>query len=611
MEQNCDHRSFLRDHGDSICFLLALVLAFFFSWHVIGASVDPKVDGLGYTLRGFALYGYLHTGQWTPFWKLLNSPCQSVCPLHYLPFFLLPQGLAGVGSYILFLNLTTYLLLAYAIVKLCQVVQRPEWAPAIFLLCSVNNLALDDTYAFYLDMEFIALGMLVIAWQMEAWRGERVSRSVLASVGLGLLFAMKPANALIFLALFVLSEIGFAVGNRYFFPSILDRRQGPKALRRHWGWFTLGLVPCLGLVLSCGGAQSILFIIQNNEVATDVVPLSCTGLVRFLYFPLCLSFYYHVLALVGLLLVAYFVRWKSIDRDGLARFPAGLFVPVALAYLVFGEFFSFGMLVKTMRSLLPMLPLLWLGFFWWGERRRLSAGLMTLVAVGYTSLAFAQLILSPYQRLDILAADFYQLSRESWTQGPVFWDNGTTGRRFVQDKVCDLFREDPPPPGIICVISQPLQVQLIWRLTADDLLHGQAPRYQIRRMFNPTGAYYNQSLVGADLIFLFTYHLKITTEGCWPQTMALLDYGKSEWCDKEGLARLRVAPPLMGEPLGYGLYFSHPLTEAQVDQLIQSAAFGPIAKVDGNGSAPIEGIHFSTVEARHLLEAWWQKRMGK
>jgi hypothetical protein len=71
-------RDALREHSCGICFLMAAVITLILSQRTILAAVCPAGDGQGYALRGFALYGYLHTGQWAHFWDLLRRPNQSI-----------------------------------------------------------------------------------------------------------------------------------------------------------------------------------------------------------------------------------------------------------------------------------------------------------------------------------------------------------------------------------------------------------------------------------------------------------------------------------------------------------------------------------------------------
>jgi hypothetical protein len=239
----------LRTRSHGICLAIGATVAAILSLHMAFAPLIPVADGEGYAMRTFALYGFLHTGQWSEFWRLLSRPVQSVLPLHDLVFFLLPPSLAGAVSYLTIQNFATYLLLAMAVHKMATVLSRPEWAPAVLLLCCVNNVALIDFYAFFLDMIFFALGLWTIACQMEAWRDKRGLSSVLAGLSLALLFWTKPANALIFLATFLLSELIRIVLTRNL-PAGFARHVAGVAFgftrftNRRWPWPMAGYSAC-------------------------------------------------------------------------------------------------------------------------------------------------------------------------------------------------------------------------------------------------------------------------------------------------------------------------------------------------------------------------------
>jgi hypothetical protein len=587
---------------------MALVIAAILSLHTVLAPVIPIADGQGYAMRAFALYGYLHTGQWDNFGKLLESPSQSIIPIHYLLFFICPRAIAGVAGYGVAQNITTYLLLAYAVFKLSQLFNRPEWAPAIFLLCAVNNVALTDFYAFYMDGEFLSLGLLVIVLQMKAWSGKRVLFSILSGIGLGLLFWMKPANALIFLATYILSELchgGYALLSC---KTHISRRECIMNLCRHWGCQNLGFIPLLYGALISGGAQTILQLIDHNEIHESATPLACENLLRLFYFPLCLSVYYHVILLGGLLAAAFFLlnRRMSPVKNQEDLVSVHLFIPVALSYLILGEFFSFWMLVKPMRSLLLMLPLFWLAFCWLWEKRRLRIELLLLVAVVYASLAFSQKALNLLGAKGPLVEDNYQLSMSSWTEMPSAWHRGFDLDQFV----CDRISRDLPPSGTICVNSIELRNSLAWRLGIKDFLLGKTPRYEVRNIFNYKAEYFDKSLVGANFVVLITFFPVQSSRLAWLESMSMLNYGNGEWCVNNNWAQISEMPSIQEEPIGYEFIFQQPLTEAQVDKVDKSALFAKDARVESNGDDSFYGPHFSRAEGWRLLKTWFNKRFN-
>jgi len=598
-------KNILLDHGQGLCFLLATTIALLLSERTITIPISPAEDGQGYAIRGFTLYGYMHSGQWAQFWTLLRHPNQSICPLHYLPFFAIPQALAGIAAYTLSQNLVVYLLLAAATFKLCQTLDRAEWAPAIFLLCAANNLALTDYYFFYLDMEFFAAGLFAVACQLAAWREASASKSILSGLALGLPFWIKPANALIFIAVFALSEIIRAAGNLLACKAPADRSRSLAASAHHWICQGVGFIPLLVLALYCGGAQSILQLIQSNEINNTTTPLNCEFLLRLFYFPLCLSYFYHVLLLGSILLAVFLLgknRMVTEDRET-AAFAARLFLPLIFAYIVWGAFFSFWMQAKAIRSLLPMLPLFWIALFWLIERRRLRTDLLFLVAGMYAFTAFSQKAFDLLGTKSSYVDDTYQLNLDSWMQMPSPWHEG--GFNMA---IADGLSKNPPPPGIICTNSIELQKDLTWRLNSGDLLLGKPPRYDVHLIFIFNGTYLNRTFVGAHLIVFKRWGPQ--SDKVRDESLDMLQYGIDEWVTKQHCAKPGELTDTAGEPICYLFLFPSPLTQAQVDSANKSKPFSNMAQENDDGSVPVSGHHFSRAEAWNLIKTWLSKRFG-
>jgi hypothetical protein len=600
-------RAALRKHSRIVCFLLAASIALVLSQRTILKSIPPSADGQGYTIRTFALYGYLHTGQWSSFWHLLTHPYQSVFPLHYLPFLALPSMLAGAPTYILTLDLTAYFLLAAGVFKLCQALERKEWAPAVFLLCGVNNVALTDYFHFYMDMEFFALSACVTALQVVAWRSTKSRDGFISGLTLRLLFWMKPANALILLAVFILCEVFRAANELFLRKATRDQRQCLLELLLHWGYQALGFLPVLGAALFCGGAQTILQLIHNNEISNTTTPLQNEYLLRLFYFPLCLAFFYNVLLLGVLFLAAFLVGkfWKRAEEHGAGDFPGHLFIPLAVAILVWGLFFSFWVQAKGMRSLLPMLPVCWIALFWLLEKWRLRADLLFYIASAYALLAFSQKAFDLLGTTNSYVDDTYQLTSKSWTEMPSPWlpiaDTNTA--------MCDSLTKYTPPPGIICVNSSELQKALTWRLNAQDLLLGKKPSYDVHIFFVYNGHYLNRAFIGTHMI-VFKMLTASAQSVIHVESLDLIQYGIDEWVTKQHCALPGMLNSWTKEPLGYFFVFPQALTQEQVDAMNQSKPFSDWVQEDDMGEVPLEGPHFSRAEAWQLIKVWFEKRTG-
>ena len=588
---------FLHAYGTAICFGLALLIALTLSWHTISSNVLPIADGEGYAMRGFALYGYLHTGQWGQFIDLLTRPGQSIFPLHYLPFLLLPRALAGFAAYVILQNLCTFLVMAWAVDLLACMLDRRAWAPAIFLLWAMNNLGLIDFYTFFLDMQFSGVAILALAWQIGAWKSGRGREALCSGLALGALFFVKPANALIFTALYLLAEIIFAwTARRLFSLRVVLLKLA-------------GFLPVVVAAIACGAVQTILWLIDQNEIHENISPLACTGLLRLFYFPLCFAACYHVILLGSLFVVAYLIgrSLRGIDASTeRPSFPLHLLVPALLVCVLFGEFFSFWMTVKPVRALLFMLPLLWLGVARLWEWRRLRVELMLGIAVGYAAIVFAQKEFNLTRTHDHLVEDNYQIGASSWTEMPSAWRRGESFNQVICDQITALL----PRSGVVCVNLIEVRNALAWRLRNDDLLQGRPPRYEVRNLFNYRGEYYDHALEGANVVALVTMFQLQSNRMGWLQTMGLVGYGSQAWCnDAQPRARQIDLPMLGDESIGTAFIFTPPLATDEVDMANHAAPLATARRVPENSvTDTLRGRFYSNAEAWALLQAWFEKR---
>jgi len=602
-------RPILPTQGRTICFLLAFVITTILSTHVVRGFVLPVADGEGYAIRAFALYGYLHSGQWDNFWKLLARPIQSILPIHYVPFLLLPRALASAASYVVLQNLVTYLLLAYGVVAITRVLRRPEWSPFLFVICSFNNIAWIDFYSFFLDMQFFALGLTTIAFQMQAWDERRFRASIISGLGLGLLFLLKPANAVIFLVTYILSEI-------FYWGCVFRLDQDKTGIRKSirqplqdWAAKMAGFLPILALALVCGGAQSVLLLIEKNEIHEIVHPIDCGGLLRLFYFPLCLTAFYHV-TLLGSLLVAAIIwsRWLPARESQESQIIfLRLFLPVAISYLVFGEFFSFWMSVKPMRAILLSLPFVWLAFSWLWERRRLRIELLWAVGLSYALCVLAQKAGNVLAAKDQLVEDNYQLTISSWVEMPSAWHRGLSLNRII----CDDISRNLPPSGVVCVNSIEIRNALAWRLGSEARLQGNPPPYEIRNLFDYKGEYYDKALGDAGVVVLVTFPPVQSSRAAWLNSLGIVDYGNEYWCGASALATQRDLPLVQGEPVGCEFLFARPLARENLDKANASAPFAGMTRADYHSDLDsVYGPHYSWRDGWHLLKTWFRQRFG-
>lgn len=606
---------FLKAYPRSICLTCAVFIACAFGYYLASDDAMPFGDGQHYATRAFALYGYLHTGQWSKFGDLLTSPKQGIAPLHYWLFFLLPKAWAGVATYVTIQLLSTYILLGVAIWRLCCVLNRPAWAPAIFLMCAVQNFALDHAYAFFLDMPFTALGILALSWQIDAWRKQGLVPSVLSGMGLGLLFWVKPANALVFLGTFLIAEI-----IRFVVTLRIEKTEGQWKTRiisliAHIKGILIGFIPIAFLAFCSGAGQAILLLIDNNEVSISPAKLECTGLLRLFYFPLCLAYYYHVLTLlivfgatIGFLKL---VR-KTTNLVESERFLIWLFFPVLVSYVILGETFSFLMSIKTMRSLLLELPVIWLLAFWCFEKWKIRPGPLFVAALIYGLVAFSQLFFNTFGYYPSVV-DEYQLKGNWLYNIPQTWGVDRMGTALNRE-ICNSIQQSLPQGGKISVNTKKIYFSskcIYWGVNHESLLRGEPELYQVTTLFNDEGQFYRAALINCNMLILISYSSFQTDQSTWEMSHALFTYSENQWRARDKSAKIAMMPMTPDQPLGFNIIFDQPLNEAQIEAAMKAISCSESKpENEGFGSDEVHGHHYSWTDAWRLLWEWKTRRLG-
>ena len=609
----------------TITLALALLVSYLLgSCGVVGAEAMPYGDGQVYAVRAFTLYGYLHSGQWAQFWGLFTLPKQStLAPPHYWIFFLLPQSWASVTTYGVAQGVATYLLLALGTWGMCRALDRQEWAPVFFLLCASQNLSLEFSFYYFSDVPFFAVGTVALAAQMRAWQQNTLSASILSGALAALMFLVKPANAILFAFTYALAEIvRIGLGIWQAKRGERTRKLAEQNLGRHFAGILIGFIPILLLVMVSGGLFSIMYLVDANET-TDLYPthLDCTGLKRLFYFPLCLTYFYNtflmalVAMIVGTITLVLLRREKKdpavvIDRS----FPFEGLLPLVVAYLVFGEYFYFGMSTKTMRALLLVLPPLWLLVFWIAERCRIRLAVLSLGMTGYVLCAYAQVFFNAFPATPV-QAEGYQLSGD-WLMRfppPITTNQHSVGlTRFLLDYVHHFY----PLGGKIAVGSDRLYItseSLTWYEDANLLLHGQPPIYHFNNFLRVDGYYRRPPLSGANGIILYTHQGLQYSQPVFNGTIALLNYAHAQWELRDHLASLI---PIQAQEndgskvdLGWLIYFKTPMTDQQIADAI-AATHAPGYAADEEEFAHLHTRHLTWADYLDIFTRWKQKHFG-
>jgi hypothetical protein len=589
-----------------VTLFLAGLVVLFLGPEVASRDVMPYTDGNHYVHRAFALYGFLHSGQFEQFWNLFTLPRQTLLPPQYPLFFLVPRSLAGLIAYGWVQLLCNFGLLAVASWNLCRVLERPAWAPALFLLAGCENYSFDYPYFFFLDLTFCALTTLALSFQIGAWKNPGARTSLLSGLGVGLLFLVKPANALLFGGTFLLSEL-IQVGWRL--------RGGARhsETSAHAGWLALGFFPPVLLSAACGGIQSIFLLLVQNELTPEwETHLPITGLLRFFYFPLCFAYFYHLIVLfliaLGVALLAAYLRWeRPALESALPPFPAPFLLILILTYAIYGELFSFWFLVKTMRSIVFLLPLLWLAVFWLVERWRIRGPLLLLGAAAYV-LVLASQVSWDFFGSPPPAPDKYYLTDRWYAYFPMAWPRYVSGPPLVAD-LGRLVTSDLPPGGRVGLTTERVFLDgrsLSLRLNSPALLSGDPPPYSCVRLFRSDGRYSPSAFLTSKVIFVYIAKNAQYSQFTWRETTNLLAYIPGHWADPSALSPIRSS---RGDFLGYQIFLRQPLTPEQIaDGMQKIGAPGPMP--DDRIDEYIYGRHFTWPQCLNLLRQWEQKRFG-
>jgi hypothetical protein len=600
---------FLEKRSLAVTLALAVLVALILAPEVVSSQVTPYTDGNHYVQRAFALFGFLHTAQWAKFWHLLTTPRQALLPPQYPLFLLLPRAWAGLAAYGAIQLLVNFGVLALACWNLARVFARPAWAPALFVLCACENYSFDYPFFFFLDLTVTAFGALAFSCQAEAWLRPSPRAGLRAGAALGALFWIKPANALIFAAIFWTAESIWILRN------LLRAKKRPdlRATLRPAAWLLAGFAPVFLLALALGAGQSIFALIQTNEVGGEwATHLEVGGLLRLLYFPLCFGYFYHVLVLALLAAaVVLFSRLFHHDHDVAgptpAPFPGRALFALALACALFGEAFSFWVLVKTMRALLFLLPIAWLVVFYLAERLRVRGTGLLLFALAYAAVLVGQVTTDVF-RSKPLAPDKYLLTDAWYAYLPLAWPHYAIGYGVVVH-LGDMVSAELPNGGRVGLTTERVFLDgrsLALRLNGADLLDGRPPLYSCVRVLDADGRYSPNALTTANGLIIYVARNAQYSAFTWRENADLLAYVPGHWAAPETIRQVNNP---QGRLLGYYVPLPRPLTPGQVLDGMKACG-APGVMPDDRLDEYIDGRHLTWRECLHTLHQWIRKRFG-
>ena len=306
-----------------------------------------------------------------------------------------------------------------------------------------------------------------------------------------------------------------------------------------------------------------------------ITHLECTGLdSSFFYFPLCLTFFYHIG--IMLMIVVVFAVIIVLSKSGqetpapAPRFPFHLLLPLLGAYLILGEIFSFGMANKEMRSLLLVLPVLWLAIFWALERWRVRPGMILIGAMIYAACTPLWVLFNTFDSVESIAQG-YPTTRRFETQAAASARTHRIRRRFNSGAIFSPpSKKDLPDSSKIAVGTEQMYVtseSLAWIAQKDVTLDGSQSPYEFHNFLTQDGKGDPGALLGSRGIFLcsqpdFQYSPDVSKA-----SGKLAQYIQEKWEGSYAKAMsLEIDPKGL---VGFLIVTQDPLDDARLTELLQ------------------------------------------
>ena len=379
-----------------------------------------------------------------------------------------------------------------------------------------------------------------------------------------------------------------------------------------------GFVPITLAALACGGFQSIIRLIDVNEVS-DIfaTTLECTGPLRFFYFPLCLTFFYHTAAIAWIFALAGAAavklnQWKkpgSTLSPAQGKFPVQLLLPAIISYFILGEFFSFGEASKGMRSLLLVLPVMWLAVFWVLEKWKMQLGLVFLSAVAYVLCAWSQIFSNTFGTVDV-PTEGYQLKDDWLGRLPQAHFLGET-KISLTNHLVDLIHEALPNGGKIAVGSEMIYLtseSLAWASDHQLALEGRASPYHFENFLASDGRYCRSALLNAQGVLIYLHPSLQYRREVLKASNDLIQFSAKAWLP-DGTVQMMPLRDDSDFVWGGLIVPKTPLTDAQITQALKATDSGELSPTVEFNPPPLDQ-RLSWQESMHILADWRKKRLG-
>ena len=377
--------------------LVAVLLTLVQARGLLDSTLIPFGDGGSFYKYALRLYGMLHSGQWMAFLDLLAEPTKNLFPTSIL-FLFLPANFATSAGYGFVNSLGAHVFLAIGVYLFLRSLKAESLTIAILLLTCANVLAFDPTYYFYMDFAFSALVIMSLGMGAIAVRDPCRRNMIWAGICAAIPFLAKPSNAFITLGL-----LGLFMAGALITRVVQEKRERwLPFIGRLIGLWSAGFIPGVLLAAYLGGFETILNQIGAYTLHDGwLTQMSETGITRWLYFPLCLSFYYSIPFVLGFSIALLICRYafqgkiavwlRAVPPDHSERLvKVILFWSVVSFVILYGLYFSFVLQTKVIRSLPFMLPILWVALLIGTPLRHLRASVVTLFSLMFFCVVWMQ-----------------------------------------------------------------------------------------------------------------------------------------------------------------------------------------------------------------------------
>jgi len=588
----------------------ALAVTLLSAWLLIRPHLSPLDipygDGRGFAARAIQLHGLLHSGQWSAFWEQVLTPTTFTLLPTYVLFWLVPTtGATGV-TYGVVHTLAWHALLLLGVWGLLRELGLARLLPAVLLLTLANNYALDCTLYYYMDMSFAACALVALWWWARACLRQTRGAALAAGATAGALLFVKPGNAFTFLPCYAVATVAL-VGLWWWRLPRAERGLWVRKVAAGVGLWLAAFLPVL--LLACGWTliPNIVdrLLGQSSDYWAAAKETSPNPVLRWFYFPLCLSYFYSllVLGLGGLIAILLFRWWPALKREPplvVGQPERRVLAGMALGFLLFwGLVFAVIMQVKMTRGLTPMVPVLWICVLGWLALRWRLARTVTVLAALYFLVAHAQFAWGVAGHKQNRDTQSYVLQGDWLHRLPSQAPEAGAGASFTHH-LLGMLTETGVTGGRVAVGTEMLYwnaCSLNWVTQIPSWQQGRQAPFEFTTAADHQGSPVISGLTGAAALMLVVHPAVQYSREVFEFNARTAQYAMQKW---DGTVARRVATFALGDgqPAVVLVVFRQPLDEATLKEYLQ-------AHFPGRRADQLEGENF-LLERRLPWKEYWR-----